>query len=687
MKVRDKRVLVCDCERTMTLDVKELAKHLSADEPFLHTQLCRSQIDAFKEAVAIGHRLLVGCTQEASLFGEQAAETTAGVAEASVEFVNIRERAGWSDQGGKAGPKIAALIAEAALDFEPALSVTLKSEGVILVYGSGQAVLDAARQLSGRLSVTCMMKEPGDAMPPAVADMPIFKGRLRKAAGRLGAFEVTIDGLAPAAPSSRSTLTFEDGQDGAVSTCDLILDLSGDLPLFSAPGKREGYIRAEPGDPVAVQRALFHMADMVGEFEKPRYVRVDATICAHSRNQVVGCDLCLNACPTGAIVPDGDHTAIDPYICVGHGACASVCPTGAIAFDLPKGNALFERLRVLTGTYSVAGGAGMVLLVHDPRYGQDMISAMARGGRGLPAHVVPFAVNEITQIGVDFLFTALAYGVSQIRIVAGPEHRNELAPLSGHADLVHMVMNGLGHAGERVVIDAERDPADLEKSLYADLAPPPAEPAKHRVMGEKRTALGIALDHLHAHAPAPAEVIPLNAGAPFGQVLVNQERCTLCLACVGVCPTRALNDTPGRPLLGFTEVNCVQCGLCRVTCPEDAISLMPRLNFAPEAKEKVTLKEEEPFGCIRCGTPFATRSTIDHLVKKLEGHSMFAAPGRLEMIKMCEDCRVIAQFETGGDPFSAGARPVTRTTDDDLRERERERERARDPSASKDKLN
>ncbi len=140
-------------------------------------------------------------------------------------------------------------------------------------------------------------------------------------------------------------------------------------------------------------------------------------------------------------------------------------------------------------------------------------------------------------------------------------------------------------------------------------------------------------------------------------MIVNQERCTLCLSCVGVCPTRALNDNPERPQLGFTEVNCVQCGLCRATCPEDAITLEPRLNFARAAKEKIVLKEEEPFGCIRCGKPFATQSTIDLLVKKLEGHSMFSEPGRLDIIKMCEDCRVIVQFERTDDPF-AGRRPA-----------------------------
>ena len=94
MKVRDKRVLVCDCERTMTLDAKRLAAALGADAPFLHTHLCRSQVDAFKEAAAGGEPLLVCCTQEAPLFEEVAAETGA----VETAYVNIRERAGWAVQ-------------------------------------------------------------------------------------------------------------------------------------------------------------------------------------------------------------------------------------------------------------------------------------------------------------------------------------------------------------------------------------------------------------------------------------------------------------------------------------------------------------------------------------------------------------------------------------------------------------
>jgi len=43
---------------------------------------------------------------------------------------------------------------------------------------------------------------------------------------------------------------------------------------------------------------------------------------------------------------------------------------------------------------------------------------------------------------------------------------------------------------------------------------------------------------------------------------------------------------------------------------------------------------------------------------------------RLDVIKICEDCRVIAITEQEFDPYGAPARPKARTTEDYLRERE-----------------
>jgi ferredoxin len=176
-------------------------------------------------------------------------------------------------------------------------------------------------------------------------------------------------------------------------------------------------------------------------------------------------------------------------------------------------------------------------------------------------------------------------------------------------------------------------------------------------------------------------VTPLPEQAPFGSVDVDVDGCTLCLSCVSACPTGALRDNPERPALSFVENACIQCGLCKATCPEKVITLRPQLDFRNTAVSARLLKEEEPFGCIRCGKLFGVKSAIERVVAKLQGaHWMYkGSSGRLDAIKMCEDCRVAFALEESFDPHGAPGRSI-RTTDDYLRERDEQQGGKRDSS-------
>jgi len=58
-----------------------------------------------------------------------------------------------------------------------------------------------------------------------------------------------------------------------------------------------------------------------------------------------------------------------------------------------------------------------------------------------------------------------------------------------------------------------------------------------------------------------------------------------------------------------------------------------------------------------CGKPFGTRSTIEAVVQKMTGHSMFADEDALNRLRMCADCRVIAQTESDLDPHAGPGLP------------------------------
>jgi ferredoxin len=92
----------------------------------------------------------------------------------------------------------------------------------------------------------------------------------------------------------------------------------------------------------------------------------------------------------------------------------------------------------------------------------------------------------------------------------------------------------------------------------------------------------------------------------------------------------------------------VQCGLCEKACPEDAITLKPRFLFDAELRQQPRmLNEEQPFCCISCGKPFGTRSMLDNMLKKLEGHWMFQDEDSRRRLQMCDHCRVKDMFKTG----------------------------------------
>lgn len=662
------RVFLCSCEDTMRLDAATVAHGCRGARLDTAHALCRAEVEKFRAAATAGAALTVACTQEAPLFAEIAEQSGA-----AVTFANVRENAGWSREGAAAGPKMAALIAAAAEQVPPLPLVSFESEGVALVYGRDEAAIEAARLLADKLDVTVLVSRPRDLAPPRVTDFPIVKGTIRAAKGRLGAFELTVDDFAQPVPSSRGALAFGAARNGATSRCDIVLDLSGGAPLFPAADLRDGYLRADPGDPAAVLRAVMKAADLTGTFDKPRYIDFTAELCAHSRSRIVGCRRCLDLCPTGAIAPAGDHVAIDAHICAGCGQCAATCPTGAASYALPPADALMRRLRTLLATYLEAGGAQPVLLVHDERHGRDMIDALARFGDGLPANVLPLAVNEVTQVGLEAIAAAFAYGASALRILLHERPRHDVSGLRRTLSYAEPILAGLGFGPGRAGTVETDDPDALGAALRA-LAPAGgvARPARFAAVGAKRDVLRLALRELHHAAPAPIDVVALPAGAPFGTIEVNVEGCTLCLSCVAACPTGALGDDPERPTLRFSEDACVQCGLCAATCPEKVIALEPQIDFRAAVTASRVIKQEEPFHCIRCAKPFGTRSTIERVIAKLEGrHWMFQGSAqRLDMIRMCEDCRVIVASEDMVDPYGAPARPKPRTTEDYLRERE-----------------
>jgi ferredoxin len=505
--------------------------------------------------------------------------------------------------------------------------VVYDSRGTVLVLGDDAEVAEIVERVA--LHHATVVFAPGVDKRAFGAGVTAVGRRVTHVRGYLGTFQAEIH-----SPSGVTDIGAASPNPGR--HFDIVLDL-GLQPVLRQEVAPLGYF--SPGlDAATRQAAITAIQGLVGRFTKPRYFSYQPDICAHGASGLQGCTRCLDVCSAQAIASAGTTIRVDPHLCQGCATCSLSCPTGALSFRFPSREILGERMEKALGS----GAGRTTLVVHGKSLDTLVQSSIAEHG------AVAFVIDPLPAFGDELWLRALALGAQALVLVHEatlPEKTRAL--MASCVAQMHTMLPALGLAQDRLVWLSEDElPRWLAARSQAAASPghahatnPPGLPPIKAWARYKRLAWLDAL-RLQGRASNATAVVGLARGASFGEVRVDGQRCTLCFACTGLCPTGALvaKDDAMQRLL-FQESACVQCGLCVEGCPEKALSLHARM--APSIMVHMTstvLHQDSPFECQSCATPFISRRLLASSLERLKDHPVMAKGGR-ESLMTCPACR------------------------------------------------
>ncbi|MDZ7754764.1 MAG: 4Fe-4S binding protein [Gammaproteobacteria bacterium] len=488
-------------------------------------------------------------------------------------------------------------------------TIEYRSRGAVLVVGDGPAVLVTARALTGGHRVVAVLSHGDGAAEPGET-LTVIQGRVTSLEGWLGSYRADID-----TPHADRACPNEDGR------YDIVVDLS-EQPLIPHAVAPPGYLRPHPETP---HEDIARLAQgLVGGFEKPRYFNYESTLCAHHAFGTTGCTRCIEACDTGAISSAGSRIYVEPHLCQGCAACTLACPTGALTYRLGDRATLLARM---TETLAAASTPHPVLVVHS--VDEEQAGAPSPG-------CVLLAVEALAAFGEDLWLAALAHGARRVVLVVPREMPRQTR------DLLERRVAIFRAVGEALWDDPQRvtmaDDMGVVHGLSGpDMAPAIASASTPSPQETKRPFLSHTLASLEPEEDfAP---VRLAADAPYGTIIVNVDRCTLCSTCARVCPTGAIRyDESSRAELRFLEAACVQCGICDRTCPEGAITRVQRLAPAQLRQGWRIVNDGDMARCSACGTAFAPEKLQASLIRKTIAAASVTEAGA-EQLQRCPACR------------------------------------------------
>ena len=140
-------------------------------------------------------------------------------------------------------------------------------------------------------------------------------------------------------------------------------------------------------------------------------------------------------------------------------------------------------------------------------------------------------------------------------------------------------------------------------------------------------------DNIRTFHVLSGEAMIVMAAFLFCRTRLNPALCTGCASCELSCPTGTLESRDILPWRVFTysHYQCICCGSCVATCPENAAQLRHEVSLVKffQVAPKLEIRRAELKACTRCGTHFVPEPLLAKIGKSFED----------EYLQFCPDCR------------------------------------------------
>ncbi len=362
-----------------------------------------------------------------------------------------------------------------------------------------------------------------------------------------------------------------------------------------------------------------------GEVTIPRKIHYQKAACLQYFKGKSICSGCLAVCQSGAVEysEDGGSLQFNHSACTGCGSCVSQCPVGALdSTSIPR-----ETFAELCSHYVEKN----VVIIPETIDLENLEI-------DLPAGVIPLPVKNALMFDENYLLTLVGTSCRDVVIYCDANHR-----LLAAIDFVNQVYhrkfgrNSIFHCSTKEELELALVHLNTNDYITRYFT-------SRRSFVSKRAETSFWLENLVANDNLG--VIETNGTPPLGSLAINTENCTLCLACAGACPMKALTVHPEDNSLRFTASLCIQCGHCSLLCPEEnCLSLVPNhflleaASFSPQI-----VARDELFSCLECGREFAPRKAVQKIIDTMSQHFSDDSV-KLKTLSCCPDCKAKLMIE------------------------------------------